>query len=168
MSKNKSISDFNNDDSLWIFAADQFLSETVQQEILARLNVFLSNWQHHGQPIAFATQVSQNFALVLAAEGDVGGCSRDSLLREVGSIAKSLHIQLGNASVLQYKDAAGMVCFANRDEFREKVKSGEVTLQNIVFDNTLYKVEAWKQGLWEVTAKNSWFARGFRWPNATI
>ena len=55
----------------------------------------------------------------------------------------------------------GEIRVVARAEFTELVEQGKVTGDTVVFDGTLSSVGAFRDGKWEVAARDSWHARAW-------
>ena len=152
---------------LWIFALQHRLDAEKHQALAARLRNVVASWKAHGAAVSGGFSIRYDRFILVAADEEVtkvSGCSIDSLVRGVRIAVSDAQLTLGDDSDVFYRDSAGEICVANRDSFRSLVSNDEVTLQNIVFNNTVLTVGDLRQGRWECAAKESWHARAFKFP----
>jgi hypothetical protein len=91
------------------------------------------------------------------------GCSIDALVHAVREAERRLDVALtDNAAVWFRRD--GELRRASREEFRRLAAEGAVTLDTVVFDNTVTTVGAMRAGGWERPARQTWHARAFFGP----
>jgi hypothetical protein len=100
-----------------------------------------------------------------AAEGDraaagVSGCSIDALVRRMDRLGSALGVDLVDNGPVAYRDG-GEIRHVPRDRFAALAASGSVTLDTIVFDNTVTRVGDVRSGRWERPAAGAWHGRAF-------
>jgi len=148
---------------LWVFAAERELSEDERRRLLETVDTFLGGWQAHREPLTSARDLrSDRFLLVAVDEraAGVSGCSIDALVREIRRLESALGVRLVDHAPVVYRDD-GRIVRASRDEFASLARAGRVTLDTLVFDNTISSVEDVRSGRWEVPAAAAWHARAF-------
>ena len=156
---------FPDSSRVWVFGARRALAGDETVSLLRAVDGFLTSWKAHGTPLrATRAWCRDRFLIVCAdtATAAPSGCSIDALtgvLREVeaqGGVAF-----LGNEAVW-YRDRAGRVRRATRPEFRALARTGEVTPETVVFDNSLTTLAELRAGRWEGPAADRWHAVFFK------
>jgi hypothetical protein len=148
---------------LWVFAAERELAPAERDQFLATVDGFLNGWQAHHLPLTSARDFRYNrFLLVAVDEQAAGasGCSIDALVRAIKQLESSLGVALVDHSPVLYRGPEGIVRVA-RDEFADLARSGRVTPDTPVFDNTVTRVDDVRSGRWEGPAAASWHGRAF-------
>ncbi|MBW3631005.1 MAG: hypothetical protein KY464_17160 [Gemmatimonadetes bacterium] len=160
-----SFSEMPDEARLWVFAAPAPLDETEEAWLRSHVEAFVDEWTAHGAPVAGAYDLrSDRFLLVAADEAATGvsGCSIDALTRTLKQAERELGISLLDAaSRVWYREPSGEVRAAPRGEFRERVRTGEISGDTPVFDNTAPTVGAVRRGQWERPMRDSWHGRAF-------
>jgi len=150
------------DARLWIFAAERPLAPAEQDRLLAVVDDFLDQWKAHGHPLAGGRDLRYGqFLLVAVDESQEGasGCSIDSMTRSLSELERHLGVELVNHGPVLYRSAEG-VARTTRPAFGDRVKTGEITPDTIVFNNTLTRVGDLADQ-WEVPARASWHGKAF-------
>jgi hypothetical protein len=151
------------DGRLWIFPASRPLSDSEQRRVLAEADAFIDQWMAHGVSLSAARDIRHNqFVLIGVDERAAGasGCSVDALVRRMGQLQTVLGVQLIENGPVLYREGQ-RIERVSRDRFRDLASKGEVTLDTVVFDNTLARVGDLRAGRWEVRAADAWHARAF-------
>jgi hypothetical protein len=150
------------DARLWIFAAERPLSNTEQERLLAAVDEFIDQWQAHGHALAAARELRYGQFLLLGVDESqegASGCSIDAMTRTLGVLETQLGLELQNHAPVLYRTADG-VARTSRPAFGDRARSGEVTPDTIVFDNSLTRVGDLADK-WEVPARASWHGKAF-------
>jgi hypothetical protein len=75
-------------------------------------------------------------------------------------VEQTLGLALVDHSPVLYRDGDAIVRLP-RDEFAERARSGAITPDTVVFNNTLTRVEDLQNDRWEIPAAKSWHAAAF-------
>jgi hypothetical protein len=148
---------------LWIFAAERPLSEQERGYLLNTVDGFLDEWQAHRRPLVSARDFRHDrFLFVGVDESAAGasGCSIDALVRDIKRLESELGLALIDRAPVLYRDG-GDILRVPREEFAELARTGRVTPETIVFDNTLTQLGDLQAGRWEVPAQEAWHGRAF-------
>jgi hypothetical protein len=148
---------------LWVFAAERDLAPDDRRQLLDTVDAFLDGWQAHGHPLTSARDLRYDRFLLVAVDeqaAGVSGCSIDALVREMRRLEGRLGARLVDHGPVVYRDA-GRIARAARDEFAELARTGRVTRDTLVFDNTVSRVDDLRSGRWEVPASAAWHGRAF-------
>jgi hypothetical protein len=151
------------DARLWIFPASRPLSGEERRRVLAEADAFIDQWTAHGVPLSAGRDIRHDqFVLVGVNEraAGVSGCSIDALVRRMGQLQAALGVELIENSPVLYRSEDKIVRVP-RERFAELASKGEVSLDTVVFDNTVAEVGAIAGGRWEVRAAEAWHARAF-------
>jgi hypothetical protein len=146
------------DARLWIFAAERQLSETERARVLEEVDAFIGQWAAHTVPLTTARDLRHDqFIFVAVDERAAGasGCSIDALVRRMKGLQDELELELVNHAPVLFRDGAG-IARVSRERFADLVEAGSVNQDTVVFDNTLSRVGAVRDGRWELRAADSW------------
>lgn len=131
--------------------------------MLAEADAFIEQWTAHGVPLTAGRELRhEQFVLVGVDEraAGVSGCSVDALVRRMQQLEGTLGVELVNNAPVLYREGEGIER-VSRERFAELVASGTVSLNTLVFDNTLTRVGDVRSGRWEVPASDAWHAKAF-------
>ena len=84
---------------IWIYAAEQKLTQDQENYILKAISNHLQNWEAHKLPLTAGVTILENHFIVVALdEGKNGasGCSIDTLQKTIQELEKELSISLMN------------------------------------------------------------------------
>jgi hypothetical protein len=144
----------------WIFGSAAPLDTAVAERILAAIGEFIDEWNAHGAAIAAAAEIRDGRFLVVSADEVARTCggSMDELYRAVSEIGRDTGVKLGDSNLVFYRDAAGEIHAATRNEFRELASSGAIGPDTQVFDTTAERLDMIRAGEWQKAASRSWHA----------
>ena len=148
---------------LWIFPATRPLSAAEGERVLAETDAFIAGWAAHGVPLTAARDLRHERFLMVAADeaaAGVSGCSIDALVRRMDRLGSALGVDLVEHGPVAYRDG-GEIRHVPRHRFAALAASGSVTLDTIVFDNTITRVGDVRSGRWERPAADAWHGRAF-------
>jgi hypothetical protein len=152
------------DARLWVFAAARPLDHAQQASLLSHVDSFLHRWAAHGAPVVGGRELRHGRFLLVGADEratGVSGCSIDSLFRTLGELEAETGVQLRDASLVFWRDAAGEIQAEPRPAFRQRARAGEVGADTPVFDNTIGTVGELHAGRWELPMRESWHGKAF-------
>lgn len=150
------------DSRVWCFGASERPSDPAIAGLRASMEEFLQTWTAHRADLrAGFDWLHDRFLVIAVDESDVAasGCSIDALTGAVRSLEASADVTLLDAAPIWYRDEAGAIRQAGRDEFRRLAERGDVGPETAVFDITVQALEDVRTGAWEVEAGRSWHAR---------
>jgi hypothetical protein len=148
---------------LWIFAAERPLSPEESRRVLAEADAFIEQWTAHGLPLTAGRELRHDRFLLVGVDeqaASASGCSIDALVRRMQQLEDALGVELVNNAPVLFKQDQG-IARVSREQFANLAAAGAVTLDTVVFDNTLTKVGDLRAGRWEVRAADAWHARAF-------
>ena len=147
---------------VWIYQADRILTDQEKSEIQISLDEFAKSWKVHGSPLQANASVVDNLFIVLAVDEDyasASGCSIDSSVRFLKGIEQKYNLSLFDRMQVAYK-LNNELQVASRPVFEELVKTGVITDDTIVYDNTLTSEDE-LSAKWAIPFKDSWHKRVF-------
>ena len=148
---------------LWVFGSEHPLSDPARAALLARVDGFLSRWKAHGAPLAAGRAWLYDRFLAVAVDESVtppSGCSIDALVHMLKELEAEIGSRLVDNAPVYYRSPRG-VERVSRGGFRRLADAGEVTLDTPVFNNTITRLEEFREGKWEGPARHSWQGRAF-------
>ncbi len=150
----------------WVYPTNAPISAARQQQLVARLRAFARGWRSHGRSTVADFAVLENRFVVaggaLRSDGELSGCSIDSLTRAISEAAGSLDIMFLSPLYVFYVGTDGAVHANTRGAFRHLVASGAVGHDTTVFDPGITAVGSLRQGAFALPFGDSWHARVFR------
>lgn len=158
-----SLGSLPDDARMWVFAAERGLTQSEAEAVLATVDGFLGVWAAHGRPLRSARELRESQFLIVAvdeAAAGASGCSIDALVREIRGLEQQLGVSLVDHGPIVFRDG-GAIRRVARDEFADLARDGRVTLETVVFDNTIARLAALRGGGWELPASASWHGRAF-------
>jgi hypothetical protein len=153
---------FSNDSRVWVYQSDRLLTLTETLEIDIMLDLFVSSWQSHGDPVkGFATVFFGRFVVLMADETATGvsGCSTDSSVRLIKQIEQKFGVNLFNRQLLAFvvKENIELLPLS---QLNYAVENGFISHTTPYFDNM---VQTKKDLLdkWIIPTQNSWLKSHF-------
>lgn len=142
---------------VWIYQANRILSDAEVEKANDMIQAFLPQWKSHGKDLAASIEVLHNLFIVVTADEGVeapSGCSIDSSVKLVKEIASALHVDFFDRLVISYLQN-DKIQLTKMFQFQEKLKSGELSADTIVFNN-LVDNKGKLESAWVVPVKESW------------
>lgn len=148
---------------LWIFGADRRPDPPATARILDRTRTFLEDWTAHASELAAALDWRRHrFLLVAVDESRVpaSGCSIDDLMRHLSGLERETGLDLTDSSAVWFRDPRrdGRIRCVARSKFRELAGQGTVGPETTVYDLTVDRLGALREGRWELPARDGWHA----------
>jgi hypothetical protein len=94
--------DFNTTDDqsrIWIYAAEQKLTNEQENHILKDISDHLQNWEAHKVPLTAGVTILEHHFIIIALDetkNGASGCSIDTLQNKIQNLEKELSISLLN------------------------------------------------------------------------
>ena len=147
---------------LWIFAADRKIGDAEAEMLTREMQSFCNSWLAHNSPVTGSAMMMYDQFLLVAADESTfpTGCSTDEMMRRVRMLGETYGVEFFGMPRVQYREN-GSIHSMGRNDFSEIAKSGAVTTATKVFDNTLTSLKEFREGKWELAAKDAWHARAF-------
>jgi hypothetical protein len=152
------------DARLWVFPSSAELGGEQAGRLLADVDRFLDDWRAHGDPLTVGRDWREGRFLFVAVDQrsvPPSGCSIDALARVLKGLEPGLGTTLTDHVPVFYRTADGEVVTVSRTEFQRLAANGDVTLETPVFDTTLTRLAALREGRFEVAAGDAWHRRAF-------
>jgi len=149
---------------LWTFTASRPLSHQEGEPFLAATDEFLVAWTAHKVPLATARDWRYDqflFVAVDEAAAGASGCSIDALVRFMRDAETGLGVRLTDNGSVWFRTSDGVIACTSREGFRQLAEQGAVSLDTVVFDNTIQTVGLLRESRWEIPAQRSWHRRAF-------
>lgn len=165
------LADLPDDARLWVFAAARPLEPAEVETLVSAVDRHVRGWLAHGHPVVGAHELRYDQFLLVAADEratGVSGCSIDGLFHVLQRVQSDLGVRLLDSTSVWFRDGDGEIRSVSRADFRGKVQAAEVGPETLVFNNTVTRVGELRQGRWETPLRESWHARAFRLPAATL
>ncbi len=157
------ISEFPVDSHLRVFHAPRVLTPEEKKRVEEDLSAFVASWSAEKRPVTGAFEIVHDQFLVIAADETMvplTGCAKDAMTRKVRNISAELGVDLVHGPPICFRDG-DRIRAVGRDEFGKLVEDGTVTSETMVFDNTICAVGPYREGKWEVPAKDCWHGRAY-------
>ena len=151
------------DARLWIFAADRPLDDKERDLLLERVDGFLDQWRAHGAPLTASRDWRYDRFLFVGVDeqaAGVSGCSIDALVHDIKGLETELNTTMVDYSPVMFREG-DTIRRVSRQEFAELAAEGSVSIDTLVFDNSLTTVGQVRGGKWEVRAADSWHGKAF-------
>ncbi len=148
---------------VWVFASDHPLTGAAADTLLAAVDRFLADWAAHGVPLRCARDWRDGRFLAVGVDvtaENASGCSIDGLFRTLQQLEKTIGTQLVGGGRVFYRTRSGIEK-ATREEFADRVKTGDVAHETPVFNITVTEADAWRT-TFEQPAGKGWTASFFQ------
>lgn len=147
---------------VWIYQADQELTEETRHEIQGYLYQFLSQWTaHHAELKSYGNLFHDQFLTLFVDEttAPASGCSIDSSVHFVEQLGQKYNVDFFNRMIFSYLDESNeqVITLSNVD-FKAAYANGAITDNTLVFDN-LVKTKDQFLKEWLKPLKDSWHKR---------
>ena len=84
---------------IWIYAAEQKLTDKQEEYIIKSISDHLQNWEAHKVPLTAGVTILENHFIVVAldeSKNGASGCSIDTLQNKIQELEKELSVSLLN------------------------------------------------------------------------
>ncbi len=151
------------DARVWIFSAERPLGDDERARLIADVDAFIDQWGAHTVPLTAGRELRYDQFLFVAVDqraAGPSGCSVDALVRQMKGLERELGVELVNHAPVLYRRGQ-TIERVPRAAFAELATAGDVSLETMVFNNTLTSLGDVRAGRWEVPAAESWHAQAF-------
>ncbi len=151
---------FDDNSRIWIYQADRLLTNEEIDTLKHNLKQFTNSWTSHSMKVKAAADVFYNRFIVFIADesqASVGGCSQDSLMREVQSIQNQYNINLLDRLNVAILDKTGITIY-HKDELVKEVNKGSILRDTLLFDNLVNTKKQFEND-WLKPINTSWLNR---------
>jgi hypothetical protein len=145
---------------VWIYQADRFFDAQTAERIQVKADVFTKQWSAHKLQVNATGLVHSNLFLILVAdESEVGvsGCSIDSSVHFIKEIEQEFELNFFDRLKIAYIDG-GQLSVENAFELIQKINSGAINSELLVFNNTVQQLEELNTK-WLVPIAESWLSK---------
>lgn len=147
---------------VWLYCAEQKLSETQAEFVSAKFNEFINGWDAHGDKLTANFVILQNSILMVYVDEaltSATGCSIDKHVRLLQEIEKEIGVTFLNRMTIPiWKNDSITIYTANT--ISEAIKNNQVTKTDLTFNNTLTKGSVINTS-WIVPVAETWVNRYF-------
>jgi hypothetical protein len=146
---------------IWVFGASDVLDTQAQEQIRNEMTGFIGEWTAHGADLPASFDLMESRFLIVAADdaAQPGGCSVDRLFRLVSALGVHAGFSFLDSSLVFWREGDEQIRTATREEFRQLAESGEVGPATMVFDTSVDRLDALRNGGFERRAADSWHAK---------
>lgn len=158
--KIKGTENFNDASRVWVFQSDRTFDNEELKDINAKLNLFTNSWTSHSVKVKAAAEVFYKKFIVFMADesqAEVGGCSQDSLMRQVQSIQNQFNVNLLDRLSLAIMVNDQLQVYT-KDDLIHNIESGIIPRDTLFFDN-LVNTKKQFENHWLKPIQNSWITR---------
>ena len=155
--------DFKNmpDDSrIWIYQSDRDLIESEISVIDDKTSLFLDSWQAHGKDLECSYSIIHKRFIVIAVnenKNPIGGCSIDYSLQLINDISDSIHLNLLNRLIVNFK-IDNKISSTTLNDIKRKIKDGTFSSETIIF-NTAINTKGELLNDFEIDIGSSWLSK---------
>ena len=149
--------DLADSSKVWIYQSDRAFDDRETSGIRSALRNFVQNWTSHGEQLyAFADVYFQNFIVIMVDQevAKATGCAIDKSVAFIKEIERAFEVNLFKRTAIAYLDKDEIKTTTKR-KFLNLIESGELTLDTIIFNNTVKKKSDF-ESKWKVKVKESW------------
>ena len=125
-----------NDYRVIIYPASRQLAPKETKSISEKLYEFLSTWAAHGKALTSSFKIEKNQFIIICVDEEkeaASGCSIDALGKVMRELDEEYQLGLFDRMKASYVEN-GEVKTLKLNEFKQKVKSGEISTDVEVFD----------------------------------
>jgi len=148
---------------LWVFPLSRTLSDAETAQCIKVVDEFLDTWAAHGMPLRSGRTFQDDRFLLVGVDVDAeapSGCSIDSLVNRLRALGSEVGASFIDHAPVWYR-SEGEVRSVTRPQFKALATGGEVDPSTTVFDTSLTRIGAYREGALEGPAENSWHGRAF-------
>jgi hypothetical protein len=150
------------DARVWIYQANNALSESSKKMLSEKITSFLTEWESHGNNLKASWKLFFDRFLVLAVDekyNAISGCSIDKSVRYLRSLESDLDTSFLEKSSIAVYDKNHISTFELKD-LKKLIKEGKINQESIIFNN-LVPTLADLDTNWQQPAKQTWLSRYF-------
>jgi len=151
---------------LWVYQANRPLSSSEKNFIKIQSESFIQEWTAHGANLKAGFDICFDQFLVITVDenfNQVSGCSVDSSVHFVRFLEQELKVSFLDRTTVAFLDdnlKPKLIQIQPLTEIKEKVGSGEIREDTIVFNNMVTSKGEF-DAEWKIKAKKSWMSKYF-------
>ncbi len=145
-----------------MYQANTPLTQEQIRAVRQTMEVFLSSWAAHGNPLRAGYDIRYDQFIILAVDESLhgaSGCSIDGSVALVRKLEEVLGLSLLDRSQVAVETGEGIRLF-QFNEIKGRIAAGEIAPSDHVFNNAVATMEAFLDS-WRVPAEQSWLKRHF-------
>jgi len=147
---------------VWIYQADQSLSEKDTDFISSQATIFCDQWAAHNVPLKSSFKILHNKFLVLAVDeghNAASGCSIDSSVHFVQTVEKQLNLNFFDRTQVAFL-IDDNVYTTDLQSIKDDIESGTIAEDTMTFNMQAENVAEFQEN-WLVPAGESWMKKYF-------
>ena len=150
------LNELANNSKAWVYTSSQEFSEVQLDQIAKYSEVFLSQWESHGNLIKGTVQVLKNrfIAIFADANNDMCGRAQDASVKFVKELQEILNVSLMDRMLIAFNQD-NKIKVLNFNNLRNEISSGNIS-ENTLFYNGLIQSKEEFMTNWEIPIKGSW------------
>ncbi|MGE0567609.1 MAG: hypothetical protein AB7O73_06640 [Bacteroidia bacterium] len=144
---------------VWTYLLNKELSSEILDDILSKGQTFVANWKAHEMPLDATFEIYKNRIIIVKVDEskyNASGCSIDKLLALIKSFEQEFNIELLNRLLVAYNNSEN-IAVVSSSQVKEKLESGEMTADTMIFDLSVSTSEALKD--WQRPLKETWLKK---------
>ncbi len=145
---------------IWIYQSSRAFKKQEQDQIESAAKEFIGQWAAHGKDLSAAFAIKHDQFLIMAVDEGANlatGCSIDSSVGFMRSIGSEFNVDLFDRSKIAFI-LNDNIQIESLNNFKNKVKSGEISDSAIVFNNAV-TVKSELREKWMLPLGESWAGR---------
>ncbi|QSE98268.1 hypothetical protein [Fulvivirga lutea] len=145
---------------LWVYQSSRELTTEEIAKIEPLLEQFINQWTAHGNNLQASYKIYYNRFIALAVDENLHnatGCSIDSSVNFMRSLAQNLNVDLFDRTQIAFKEN-DEIKIESLNNFKNKVKSGELATEVMVFNNAI-SLKKELEEKWILPLAESWAGR---------
>jgi hypothetical protein len=149
---------------IWIFASEKVISESLGNEIVSEIKLFLSQWKAHGKPLASNVEILGNHFIKIAVDEsfeNASGCSIDTMVKFIQSIESEFSINLTDRSLVYFRNDKNEIFSDKFQNVKNLIRSGKINEKTLVY-NTAVNNSSEFGNSWISVAKDTWLKKYFQ------
>lgn len=148
---------------IWVYQADQKLSEKDKATISSRCGSFLDQWAAHGASLKSSFEIMHNRFLVVSVDESfhqASGCSIDASVHMIKELEQELGIHFFDRTQVCFMEE-GEVTHIPLHELKSQIQNGRILPTTTTFNHLVSDIQSLRKA-WKIEAKNSWMKRYFQ------
>ncbi len=149
---------------IWIYQSDRKFRNPETLLIRNETIKFLEEWNAHGTELKAGFSIQKNHFLIIGVDesfAKASGCSIDSSVGLMRKLNGYMDIDFLNRELVSTQNTDDEIVQYTLKEIPEKVNSGEITPDTLVFNNLIQTVGELRDN-WLIPARDSWMKRYFK------
>jgi hypothetical protein len=157
------IKDLPNSARVWIYQADQDLTEDQKKIVEAESANFCNQWAAHGSDLKAAYQIANNRFLILAIDEEQNsatGCSIDSSVHFVTALGMEIDIDFLDREHITFL-VDNNIRSVSLNNLKKEIEQGNIKPDSITFNLQAKSIIDFREN-WLIPAEKTWMKRYFK------